>query len=100
MIHSSNTITLKFFFCLFFPYQQILEYSVSSIEKYSPPPQKEVSWVWHLTTSDGELWGVGSTSSLSLHPGPFWPGVVVSVRVPSVGQIDLDENGVWIISIR
>ena len=35
------------------------------------------------------LWRVGSTSSLSLLPGPLWPGVVVLVRVQSRGQTDL-----------
>ena len=41
-----------------------------------------MSWVWHLTESNcealvQEIWGVN------------WPGVVVSEKVPSIGQIDL-----------
>ena len=34
----------------------------------------------------------GSTSSLPLLPGQLLPRVIVSVWVPSVGQIDLFEN--------
>ena len=52
---------------------------------------------WLSTVSDGEaslleVLGVLSTSSLPLLPGYLWPGVVVSVRVPSRGQIDLFKN--------
>ena len=35
-----------------------------------------------------ELWAMRSTSSLPLLPGPFWPRVVVLVRVSSMGQIE------------
>ena len=45
-------------------------------------------------TSDGEapvikLWGRWSTPLLSLFPGLVRPGVVVPVRIPSIGQIEL-----------
>ena len=58
------------------------------------PPQEEVSWIWHSTASDGEatvlkVWGVWSTPSFLLLPDPHCPGVVVHVRVWSMGQIDL-----------
>ena len=44
--------------------------------------------------SDGEApvlepWGMWNTYSLPLFLGPLWPGVVVPVRVPSMGQIEL-----------
>ena len=37
-----------------------------------------------------ELWGMQSTPSLSLLPGPFWPGVVALDRVLSMDQIELN----------
>ena len=36
-----------------------------------------------------ELWGMQSTFSLPLLPGPLWPGVVALDRVLSMGQIEL-----------
>ena len=39
-----------------------------------------------------ELWGMRSITLLPLFPGPLWTGVVVSVKVPFMGQIDLFEN--------
>ena len=36
-----------------------------------------------------ELWGMWSTLSLPLLPGPLSPWVVVFVKVPSMGQIEL-----------
>ena len=36
-----------------------------------------------------ELWGMWSTPSLPLLPGPLWPVVVAPVRVLSMGQIEL-----------
>ena len=46
--------------------------------------------------SDGEapvilnLWGMQSTPSLPLLPGPLWPGVVAPNRVLSMGQTELN----------
>ena len=37
-----------------------------------------------------ELWGMRSTSSLPSLPGPLWPRVVASVRVLSLGQIEIN----------
>ena len=37
-----------------------------------------------------ELWGMWSTSLLSLLPGPLWPRVVTPDRVLSMGQIELN----------
>ena len=34
------------------------------------------------------IWGIWSTLSLPLLPGPLWPGVVASDRVLSMGQIE------------
>ena len=36
-----------------------------------------------------ELWGMWSTYSLPLLPGPLWPGVVAPSRVLSMDQIEL-----------
>ena len=36
-----------------------------------------------------ELWEMLSILSLSLFPGPLWPGVVASGRVQSINQIEL-----------
>ena len=38
-----------------------------------------------------ELWGKAENPSLLLLPGTFWPGVVASDRVLSIGQIELFE---------
>ena len=48
-----------------------------------------------IKKSDGEapimleLWGIRSSPSLPSLPGPLWPGVVASVKVLSIGQIEL-----------
>ena len=39
----------------------------------------------------------GVTSSSTLFPGPFPPGVVVPVRVPSLSQKGLFENDLYSI---
>ena len=50
---------------------------------------------YDIKQSDGEdsvtleLWGIGSTPSLPLLPGPLWPGVVSPDRVLSMHQIEL-----------
>ena len=36
-----------------------------------------------------ELWGIWSTPSLPLLPGPLWLGVVAPEMVLSMGQIEL-----------
>ena len=52
-----------------------------------------VSWIWHKPSDDEdlvlEIWEMLTIPSLPLLPGPLWPVVVVSVRVPSMGQIEL-----------
>ena len=35
-----------------------------------------------------ELWGMWNIPSLPLFPSPFWPEVIVPVRVPSLDQIE------------
>ena len=37
-----------------------------------------------------ELWGMQSTHSVPLLPGPLWPGVVALDNVLSMGQIELN----------
>ena len=37
-----------------------------------------------------ELWGMQSTPSLPLLPGPLWPGVAVLDRALSMGQVKLN----------
>ena len=37
-----------------------------------------------------ELWGMQSTPSLPLLPGPHWPGVIAPDRVLSMNQIELN----------
>ena len=39
-----------------------------------------------------EFWGMGSTPSLSLLPGPLWPRVIIPVSFPSMVQIELFIN--------
>ena len=61
-----------------------------------------MSLVWHLMVSDGEdplqeIWAVGSPISLPLLPNPLWPGVVVPVEDPSMGQTDLFKNNSYSI---
>ena len=46
-----------------------------------------------VQTTPGTLGNVG-TPSLSLLPGPLWFGVV-TVRVPTMGQIDLNIHYSW-----
>ena len=39
-----------------------------------------------------ELWGMWSTPSLPLLPGPLSPGVVVLVKILSKGQVELFDQ--------
>ena len=54
--------------------------------------------IYDIKQSDGEasvmldLWGMQSTPSLPLLPGPLWPGVAAPHRVPSIDQIDLFDS--------
>ena len=47
-----------------------------------------------------ELWGIWSTLSLPLLLGPLWPGVVVPVRVLSMGQIELFNNLLYLKPLK
>ena len=57
--------------------------------------KKVLSWLWHLTASNGEtpvleIWEVWTTpSSLA---GPLWPRGEIPVKAPSFGQIELFKN--------
>ena len=50
---------------------------------------------YNTKQSDGEvpgmpgIWGIRSTPSLPLFPGPLWPGVVAPDRTLSMGSIEL-----------
>ena len=61
----------------------------------TPPHTHNECHRYGIKQSDGkalvrlELWGIWSTPSLPMLPGPLWPGVVASDRVLSVGQIEL-----------
>ena len=58
------------------------------------PNQTPNDWSWYdIKKSDGEtlaleIWGMWSTHSLPLLPGPLWTGSVGSDRVLSMGQIE------------
>ena len=52
------------------------------LQKIYPTPQKNwVSWVWHLATSNSEIWGVWSTHLLLLLLGSLLSRIVVVVVV-------------------
>ena len=44
-----------------------------------------------------EIWRMWNTPSSLLIPVPLWPGVVVAVRVPSMGQIEKVNHSLRII---
>ena len=52
-------------------------------------PGYDTKQVEGKTSVNLELWGIWSTPSLPLLPGPLWPGVVAANRVQPMGQIDL-----------
>ena len=62
-----------------------------------PTPNTKECPVYNTKLSDGgfpimlEFWGMWSTPSLLLLPGPHWPGVVVPHRILSMGQIELNR---------
>ena len=83
----------------------ILPYSVPSAEGQDSHHQKKKSPGYDTKLSDGEtpvmleLWGIQITPSSPLLPGPLWPGVVLFIRVLSMGQIELFENDLNSIGI-
>ena len=55
--------------------------------------------------SDGEvpvlgLWGMWSIPSLPVLSGSLWPRVIISVRVPSMGQIKLSNHLLYLKSFN
>ena len=65
---------------------------------------KRASCVWHSISSGREapvleILGVWKIPSLTLLPGPLWPGMIVAVKVPSMDQIELFENYLYLIGI-
>ena len=65
----------------------------TSTEGQDPPPYECPRY--DTKQSDGEdpvmpgLWGMRSTPSLPLPPGPLWPGMVAPDRAISMGYIEL-----------
>ena len=65
------------------------------LQKGKNPSPTNKCFEYDIKQSDGEvpvmleLWGMWSTPSLALLPGPLWSGVVAPDRVLSVGQIKL-----------
>ena len=63
----------------------------TSAEEWAPPPSDNECPEYDTKQSDGEvpvmlgLWGMRSTLSLPLLPGPLWPGMVALHRALSVG---------------
>ena len=53
---------------------------------YDSKPSDGEAWVL-------EIWGMWSTPSLPL---PLWPGVVVPVRVSSMGQIEIFNHFLYL----
>ena len=68
-----------------------------SAEGQETPNSNECS-AYDTKQSDGEvpimleLWGMRSTPSLPLLPGPLWPRVVAPERVLSMGQTELNHG--------
>ena len=64
-----------------------------SLQRGKTPPNECPGY--DTKQSDGEvpavpeLWGMQSTPSLPLLPGPLWPGVVAPERALSMGEIEL-----------
>ena len=59
------------------------------------------NWMSHKAASEGEIpvlefLGMLSTPSLPLLPGSLWPGVVIPVWVPSIGQIELFNHFLYL----
>ena len=66
--------------------------TVSLLRRKTPPYECPG---YDIKQSDGEapaleVWGMWSTLSLPLLPGPLWPKVVAPDRVLSMGQITVD----------
>ena len=82
-----------YFFLLFVPYQIGLDVeniyciSAEAYELSNECPDYGVK-PSDSETPALEIWGIRSTPSLPLLPGPLWLGVVASDRVLSMGQIE------------
>ena len=67
------------------------------------PATSQIRGVLGITASDREapdleIWRVRSIPFLQLLSDPLWPGVV-TFKVPSMGQIDLFENYLYLIGL-
>ena len=61
-------------------------------DNITPPPNKYSGYDTKQPDSEAlvlKLWGMWSTLSLPLLPGPLWPRVVIPVGVILMGQIEL-----------
>ena len=69
--------------------------TIQSIEGLIYASLQRGFWIWHYDGEDPalEIWVMWSTLSL---PGSLWLGVILPVRVSSIGQIELFTNlTVW-----
>ena len=55
--------------------------------------------LWFMRIQFWNSGGQWSTPTLPLLADPLWPGVVVPIRVQSMGQINLFENYLYLIGI-
>ena len=63
-----------------------------------------MSWIGYLTTFDGEdsvleIWEAWKTPPLPLLPGQLWSEMVVPVKLPSMGQINLFKDYLYSVGI-
>ena len=75
-------------------------YIYPSLKTGKTPPTDECPG-YNTRQSDGEapvqdLWEMWSTSSLSLLPGPLWPGMVVPIRISFLGQTRILDNFLYL----
>ena len=93
---SSSSSSFFFFFFFFFPVGWGCRiHRILLLCRGLRPPLQRVSW-YDTKWSDGEvpgmleLWGMQSTPSLPLLPGPLWPRVGGPGMILSIGQIELN----------
>ena len=55
------------------------------------------NYIWWRGSSSRDLWILWVWSASSLIPSLFWSRMIVRLRVPSMGQIDLFENYLYSI---
>ena len=99
----------SFFFFFFFLkkneniYKTFIKFNILSAALIlSPLKEVRVSWVnyiWWWGSSSGTLGECGVFPLMTLLSGPLWPGVVVPIKFPSVGQINLFKSYSYLIEL-